>query len=680
MKRKEKLPELLSPAGSEAALLAALAAGADAVYLGMNEGASNARTLAENFSREQLTRLIPLCHAHGTRVYVTLNTLCYTRELAPLTQLATFLYEAGADGVIVADVGLIAALRRALPALPIHASTQAFAHSTRTADALYRLGCSRVVLARELGERDILHVTENALAETEIFLHGALCVSHSGQCLFSSLVGGRSGNRGACAQPCRLPYSGGYPLSLKDYSLARHIPALIESGVASLKIEGRMKSPAYVYGVTKIFRRLLDEGRAATDSEMAALEKIFSRDGFTDGYFTGDLSHMGGVRRAEDKEASREAEAAPPTLSPLSLLGEARIQKNVPATLTLSLITKAGKRYEGSAKTSVPSPAQNAALTREGVTERLSKMGGTGFVLDRLSLSLDDGLFLPVGVLNALRRDAVAALTEALRRGEQDPLLPKGDTAPDSTPPSLAEPLPHPLKTALFYREAVWRAVPQNAFDICFLPLSVVANGKENVPYPNGVALPPVIFDSEEKDILPKLTALVKRGVRYALVSSLGQISLAHEAGLLPFGDFRLNIANGEAAALYRGLGLCGYLATAETTPAAARALGGSVIAYGRIPLMLTERCFVKEAFGCEKCESATLTDRRGARFPVLRVAPHRALVLNSLPTYLGDTPAVAGADTHMIFTTETPAEAMAVMNAMAKGAPLPYPVRRAFK
>ena len=676
MKRKDKLPELLSPAGSEAALLAALAAGADAVYLGMNEGASNARTLAENFSREQLSRLIPLCHAHGTRVYVTLNTLCYTREIASLVALAAFLYEAGADAVIVADAGLITAIHRTVPGLPIHASTQAFAHSTRTADALFHLGCSRVVLARELTKENIVRVTEASLAETEIFLHGALCVSHSGQCLFSSLVGGRSGNRGACAQPCRLPYSGGYPLSLKDYSLARHIPALIESGVASLKIEGRMKSPAYVYGVTKIFRRLLDEGRAATDSEMAALEKIFSRDGFTDGYFTGDLSHMGGVRRAEDKEASREAEATPPPPRTLSLLGEARIKKDEPATLTLSLVTKAGRRYEGSATASIPAPAQNAALSYGSVTDRLSKMGGTGFALATLALDLDDGLFLPVGVLNALRRDAVTALTEALRAGEKNPASPKTETEA----PAWASPLPHHTKTALFYREAVWRALTTADIDICFLPLSVLKDMKEDTPHPNGVALPPVIFDSEEKDALSALRALAKRGVCYALVASLGQISLAREAGLLPFGDFRLNIANSEAASLYRSLRLCGYLAAAETTPAAARALGGSVIAYGRIPLMLTERCFVKEAFGCERCESAVLTDRRGVSFPVLREYPHRALIVNSLPTYLGDTPALTGVGTHMIFTTETPAEARAVLEAMAKGAALPYPVRRAFK
>ena len=674
MKRREKLPELLAPAGSEAALLAAVAAGADAVYLGMNEGASNARTLAENFSREQLLRLIPLCHGHGVRVYVTLNTLCYTRELAPITELATFLYEAGADGVIVADLGLIAALRRALPALPIHASTQAFTHSTRTADALYRLGCSRVVLARELTKDAILRITEGALAETEIFLHGALCVSHSGECLFSSLVGGRSGNRGACAQPCRLPYGGAYPLSLKDYSLAQHIPTLIDSGVASLKIEGRMKSPAYVYGVTKIFRRLLDEHRAATNAEMAELEKIFSREGFTDGYFTGKLSHMGGVRRAEDKEASRDL-APPPPLPLLSLTAEAHLQKDSPATLTLTLVTKSGKRYLGSATAAIPSPAQNAALTRASVTERLSKMGGTGFAITDMTLFLDEGLFLPVGALNALRRDALAALTQELRGGEEAQTkesMPTGAEAPTS--------LPHPTKTAIFYRKDVWEHLRDADIDICFLPYSLLAKETEGAPLPNGVALPPVLFDDEEERIFPTLTALARRGVRYALVSSLGQISLAREAGLLPFGDFRLNIANSEAAALYRTLGLCGYLTSAEVSPAAARALGGSVIVYGRIPLMLTERCFVKEAFGCGKCESAALTDRRGVSFPVLREWEHRALLLNSLPTYLGDTPLPQGADTHMIFTTEAPTEAKTVMSAMKRKVPLPYPVRRGFK
>lgn len=672
MKRREDLPELLSPAGSEDALLAAVAGGADAVYLGVSEGASNARTLAENFTREQLSRLIPLAHAHGVRIYVTLNTLTYGRELSELTELAAYLFDIGADGVIVADLGLAACIRARVPQLPLHASTQAFAHSTRSADALAALGFSRVVLARELSQGDIRSVTEHARPETEVFLHGALCVSHSGQCLFSSLVGGRSGNRGACAQPCRLPYSGGYPLSLKDYALARHIPALIDSGVASLKIEGRMKSPAYVYGVTKIYRRLLDERRAATDAEMEALARIFSRDGLTDGYFKKSLSHMGGVRRAEDKAASREVTAEIPPLSPVELTGRAVIRRGAPISLTLAFTARNGKHYTAKAEGPLPLCAQTAALTLGNANERLAKLGGTGFVFSLLDIDLDDGLFLPVSVLNALRRDGVAALITALAEGEKASVLPSnGEPEP---------PLATLAHTALVYRRDTFAALDRHSFDAVFLSYPAAESLTEEDPLPDGVAIPPVLFDSEEAPVRARLKQFAARGVRYALVSSLGAISLAKECGLIPYGDFRLNIANGESAAVLRAMGLCGFIAAAECTPRIADAIGGALITYGRIPLMITERCFVKEHFGCDACTHAALTDRRGVTFPVLREHAHRCLVLNSLPTYLGDVREGKSAATHMIFTTESPKDADAVLRAFCAQKPLAVPVRRAFK
>ena len=674
MKRKAALPELLAPAGSEDALLAAIAGGADAVYLGMREGASNARTLAENFDREQLSRLIPLAHAHGVKIYVTLNTLTYDREIGELVSLAEFLYEAGADAVIVADLGLAHEIRTHVPRLPLHASTQAFTHSTRSANALAALGFSRVVLAREMDEESIRAATQNAACETEIFLHGALCVSHSGECLFSSLVGGRSGNRGACAQPCRLPYNGTYPLSLKDYSLARHIPALIDSGVASLKIEGRMKSPAYVYGVTHIFRRLLDERRAASDAEMEVLARIFSRDGFTDGYFKRNLKEMGGVRREEDKQTSRTEEVVIPPLSPLPLTAKTVLKKDEPASFALTFTAKNGRVYTASSEGSIPLPAQNAALTRENVNDRLAKLGGTGFMVSEIDLTLDEGLFLPVGALNAMRRDAIAALLATLAKGEENAF---STVAPLSTELPTAK----PLHTATVYRADTYAALDTGSFDITFLAFEAAASLSPEMKVPNGVALPPVLFDREEERIRPTLCALASRGVKYALVSSIGQISLAKECGFIPYGDMRLNIANRPAARLYRAMGLYGFLASAECTPSACRALSGAVISYGRIPLMLTERCFVKEFFGCNACGKAVLTDRKGVSFPVLREYPHRSLILNSLPTSLADTKALDEAlSTHMIFTTETPKEAIALLRAYQKRAPLPYPVRRAFK
>ena len=335
MKRRTERPELLAPAGSAEALYAAVEAGADAVYLGVADSDFNARAYARNLTHQELSSLIPYAHAHGTRVYVAMNTLQYDRELSAFADEVAELEALGADALIVADVGCMRLIAERYPHIELHASTQAFAHNLATADALADLGCSRVVLARETSLTDFSAITAAARAEIEVFLHGALCVSHSGQCLFSSIVGGRSGNRGACAQPCRLPYNGSYPLSLKDLCLASHIPALLSSGVSSLKIEGRMKSADYVFGVTTVYRRLLDEGRAATADEIEALGRLFSRDGFTDAYFTERIGpRMLGVRRESDKAESRSAEKREFSPLPVPICAEATVRADEPLSLS----------------------------------------------------------------------------------------------------------------------------------------------------------------------------------------------------------------------------------------------------------------------------------------------------------------------------------------------------------
>ncbi len=302
-------PELLAPCGSYEALSAALEAGADAVYFGGT--LFNARMNAKNFSREEIVAAASSCRAHGVRSYVTVNTQIYDREIEQALEYIAFLTEAGVDALILADVGLAEKIREFFPNLELHASTQMTVHNIAGADRLYKSGFRRVVAARELTEENISLLCKKASPEIEVFVHGALCVSCSGQCLMSSMLGGRSGNRGECAQPCRMSYNGGYPLSLKDMCLAEHIPALLAAGVASLKIEGRRKSPGYVYGVTKIYRRLLDEERGATRDEMEELKRLFSRGGFTDGYFTGDVGEkMLGVRSGQDVEMSRKSQNA----------------------------------------------------------------------------------------------------------------------------------------------------------------------------------------------------------------------------------------------------------------------------------------------------------------------------------------------------------------------------------
>ena len=298
-----KLPELLSPCGSYDALLAAIEGGADAVYFGGT--AFNARMNAKNFDRGEIISAVSACREKGVKAYVTLNTQIFDRELKSALDHAAFLYESGVDALILADIGLSSLIKKYIPDFELHASTQMTAHSFDGAEKLYDIGFKRVVGARELSRENIASLCKSR-AEIELFIHGAICVSVSGQCLMSAMLGGRSGNRGQCAQPCRMCYNGEYPLSLKDMCLSDHIPELIDMGVSSLKIEGRMKSPSYVYGVTKIYRTLLDERRKATAEENNELKRLFSRSGFTDGYYTQNIgSSMLGIRRESDIAQSR---------------------------------------------------------------------------------------------------------------------------------------------------------------------------------------------------------------------------------------------------------------------------------------------------------------------------------------------------------------------------------------
>lgn len=419
MSEKNRLPELLCPAGTPDALDAAIEGGADAVYLG---GADmNARMHAGNFSAEQLRAAVRRAHAFGIKIYLTLNTLVTDRELPAFLSAAREASRAGVDALIVADIGGASLLRRAIPGMELHASTQMSGHNSLMGAELQRLGFSRMVAARELSAPDLCRLVSASPIETEVFVHGALCVSHSGQCLFSSVVGGRSGNRGDCAQPCRLPYrcagSGGgnreerarYPLSLKDLSLAAHVPELIAMGVASLKIEGRMKSPEYVRDTARIWRRLLDERRGATPQELQELAACFARSGLTDGYYTGRMSaDMLGVRRESDKRASRAAEPFAGLQRRVPLKLHAELREGEPARLTLS-----DGRHTVTVTGDCPEKALTAPMGAQQVLRSLSRFGGTVYRVSDAQAEVGRGLMLPVSRLNELRRQGLEALEAA---------------------------------------------------------------------------------------------------------------------------------------------------------------------------------------------------------------------------------------------------------------------------
>ena len=308
---KNSLPELLCPAGSKEALIAAVKGGADAVYVGGRM--LNARMNAKNFDDQTLKECIEYCHNKGVKVHVTLNTAVYDKELNECVKYLDYLYSINVDAIIISDIGLINAIKDRYKGLELHASTQASGHNVECAKEFSKLGMKRMVCARELSENEITSICNESPIEIEQFIHGAMCVSQSGQCLASAMMGGRSGNRGICAQPCRMKYScqsnlnTEYPLSLKDMCLANHIPNLIKSGVSSLKIEGRMKSPSYVYGVAKTYRLLLDEKRNASEKEMYYLKTLFSRDGFSDAYYLDEIGpNMLGVRSKDDISLSNK--------------------------------------------------------------------------------------------------------------------------------------------------------------------------------------------------------------------------------------------------------------------------------------------------------------------------------------------------------------------------------------
>lgn len=668
MRRQTPKPELLSPAGSFDALIAAVDAGADAVYFG---GSSmNARAFAKNFDAEEMERAILYCRTHGVRAYVTLNTALTTRELPDALRYAAFLREAGVDAVIVSDAGLIHELHRNLPDLPIHVSTQASVHSTAGIDELVALGASRVVLARELSRESIRSAVERSGAEIEVFVHGALCVCHSGQCLFSSLVGGRSGNRGTCAQPCRLPYGKSYPLSLRDLCLAGAIPDLIELGVSSLKIEGRMKTPGYVHGVTSVYRRLLDEERAATPEELRYLARLFSRGGFTDRYYFGrPEAPMTGIRSEEDKQQTREISQNEYRATAARISGSCRISRGAPISLTLTLAERSV-----TAVGAVPEDAKTAPLDAAAVSARLRKLGGTPFSLAEadLAVHLEPGLNLAPSALNELRRSAVAALTDTLRRAPLKALaIPK---AKRSFPTE-------PLLSLSFRKAEQMLAVEPDGAIPCERFLSLAEADLHPELLPDGVTFPAVVTDLETEEVRRMAAAAKARGVRLARIENVGQLSLARELGLIPIGDFRFNITNATAAALWEERGLADCVLSPELPLALAGHIGGRVIVAGRIPLMLLERCFIRENAGCDRCDKAALTDRKGISFPLVREYPHRNLLLNSTLTYMGDrkdellSAGIRRWD--FLFTVESPSECRAILDAFVSGKALPFATRR---
>ena len=671
--------ELLSPAGSLESLRAAVQSGTNAVYLGW--GQFNARRSAKNFSDEEFAEALRYCHERGVRVFLTLNTLLTDRELPKAVETARAACRLGVDSILVQDWGLFDMLRKTFPDLPLHASTQMSLFTSGGCCEMAADGCERVVIARECSAEDTAEICRRCPVEVETFGHGALCMCYSGQCGMSAVVGGRSGNRGRCAQPCRLPYGMDAPAK-RDYPLS-----LEDMGVACLKLEGRMKRPEYVAVITRIYARLLEEGRKPTAAELEELEQAFSRSGFTDWYWQGRHgTGMFGVRpeNAQDpKDLFDEVRAA----------YEKDTLRTVPVRFTCTV--KSGEAClltaedaDGHAVTvtgTVPEAARNRAVTAEEICQRLAKTGGTAYRCESVTADVDEGLSLPASAVNALRREALAALTEArvtppVRRELPIPGMADIDCSADA-----------PLFTVSV---ASADQLSQELLDCgpvrVYVPLEELVR-MERLPGADTewcAILPRVWRDKDEPLLLEWLETAKTMGVSSVLVGNIGHLTLARAAGMTMHGDYGMNVFNGRSVDYLRQKGLASACLSFELRFAQMRdmpkVLPTEAIVYGRLPLMITENCLVQNRFGCRldrahptvpssaPCrQNHALKDRTGAEFPLMGVFGHRTEIQNGKVLWLADRNDYRRLGlryARLRFTTETAKECAQVMQAYLRG------------
>ena len=645
-------PELLAPAGSPESLTAAVQCGADAVYLGY--GALNARRNAKNFSKEELEEAVRYCRLRGVKVYLTLNTLLTDRELPLAAETAAFASRIGVDAILVQDLGVARLLRDTVPDVDVHASTQMTVCNSDGVRACADLGMQRVVLSRELPAGEIRGICEGSPVEIETFAHGALCMCYSGQCWLSAVLGGRSGNRGLCAQPCRLAFQWpgdkkpSRPLSLKDLSLAGELEELADMGVACLKLEGRMKRAEYVGVITKIYADLLREGRTPTGEEQAQLEAAFSRQGFTQGYYRDKKgpamfgSRKEGTKDPEELFARIRQEYSRGEHCEVPLYLSVTVQAGEPMTLE----AWDGDGYSVRVTGEPPQPARTKPVTEEKLTAQLAKTGGTVYAVQSIEVQIGEGLSVPLSAVNALRREALAALDEARTTPPERRVFPF--TPPKKQTGWAGEP---DFTLSLRRWEQMSPALLEQAPAMVYLPSGEIADHEKELTdlvkqYPDirfAVTFPRVCWDREKPALRKELDSAKRAGVTHALLHHIGQLALAGEYGFAPHGDFGLGLCNSLAAEELARLGFVSATASFECRLAQLRDMGKpldtELIVYGRLPLMLTENCIMKNrGKGC-LCEKSpqTLRDRKGEDFPVEQAWGCRNELFNAKTLWLAD-------------------------------------------
>lgn len=668
--------ELLSPAGSPEAVVAAVQNGADAIYMGARN--FNARRNAKNFTDDEFESAVRYCRVRGCKVYITLNTLLSDRELPEVLDFAVKSAELGVDAFIVQDLGLARALRSLLPDMPLHASTQMSIHNLAGVQAAAEMGVTRAVLARELSFEDIKFIAARSPIELEVFAHGAFCFCHSGQCYMSALIGRRSGNRGSCAQPCRLQYSLGgrkddYPLSLKDNCLVEHLAELEEAGVTCVKIEGRMKRPEYSAIVTGIYSRAIKEKLRPTAEEMNELELCFSRQGFTDGYFTGEKSpDMFGVRGEPDREANKLYTAARKGYSGTELR---RVPVKFFAMIEVGKVSRFAVEDTNGNKIiregPVPQKAENAALTQKSLYDQLYKTGGTPYLCRDVEAIVDKGLFLPAAVINEMRRTLLEELSEERRA----PVKVKVGRMPRT--PVTVNPLGGPkLIFQVTRREQLTPELAALEPSYLYVPLQILAEEPLLIlPFAErgvnvAAVLPRVITDSESAAVQEMLEKVAKLQIEEALVGNMGHIRAARMAGFKLRGDFGLNIYNSDAMQVLNAAGFLSGTVSFELRLSQIRdmqkPISAEMIVYGRLPLMITDHCIIKNSAGHCNCQQPVdMLDRTGQAFPVMNEFGHRNVIYNAHKLFLADkledcsAAKVWGA--RLLFTSEGPEECVRV-------------------
>ena len=670
--------EILAPAGSPEGVIAAVQNGADAIYLGFSD--MNARKTAVNFTRDEFGRALEYCRVRGVKTYLTLNTLALDDELPLAAEYAIEACRLGVDAIIIQDLGVLMAVRKAVPDVPVHASMYMSIHNIDGVRMAAAMGFKRVPLARELSRREISYICRNSPIDIEVVVHGSLCISYSGQCYMSAIMNSQSDNRGLCTEPCRVSYSTGghealYPLSLKDNCLVRYMTDLEAIGVAAVKIEGRMRRPEYSAIVTGIYSKASRSIKPPSQDEVHTLQNTFSKHGITDGFYSGrpDVDMLGAREEDEKGDSVIFTTARKNYLNGEFQRVPVRFVGTVSRGKRVKLAAADDRGNSAVVYGPMPAPAFHKELTVAALQTQLHKTGGTPFLCVGVKGTVEPGLSLSITAFNKMRRNLLA---EILEQRKAVPERTMGNYIPGT--PHIQREGPPVITVSVMMADQLSSEMEALKPDTIYIPAmeldfdspvlrSILESGDTSV----SVIIPRVMHDNERKKVSDALHRALENGVTEALVGNIGHIQFARSHGMDVRGDFSLNVFNAEALRALYHLRLKSAALSFELRLADIRAMPKPIdtelIVYGRLPLMITESCIVKNSTGVCTCENFSgLTDVSGSLFPVVPEFGCRNVLLNSKKLFLADkqraTASLGLWAERLCFTTENAIECVSVM------------------